>query len=112
MLRRTIITYLIVISLFLSSSFYRVLNALLPVLRKQYCALKEAGLTNTAFESDFKEIEHLVERKKVVVWADQTTEHTIKQNDLPGVSVLMTFPQLGSPVQSAPCCKYSFSCIE
>ncbi|XP_038286658.1 kinesin-like protein KIF18A isoform X2 [Canis lupus familiaris] len=81
-----------------------VLNALLPVLRKQYCALKEAGLTNTAFESDFKEIEHLVERKKVVVWADQTTEHTIKQNDLPGVSVLMTFPQLGSPVQSAPCC--------
>lgn len=81
-----------------------VLNALLPVLRKQYCALKEAGLTNTAFESDFKEIEHLVERKKMVVWADQTTEHTIKQNDLPGVSVLMTFPQLGSPVQSAPCC--------
>nr|XP_055173476.1 kinesin-like protein KIF18A isoform X3 [Nyctereutes procyonoides] len=81
-----------------------VLNALLPVLRKQYCALKEAGLTNTAFELDFKEIEHLVERKKVVVWADQTIEHTIKQNDLPGVSVLMTFPQLGSPVQSAPCC--------
>ncbi|XP_025874399.1 kinesin-like protein KIF18A [Vulpes vulpes] len=81
-----------------------VLNALLPVLRKQYCALKEAALTNAAFESDFKEIEHLVERKKVVVWADQTTEHTIKQNDLPGVSVLMTFPQLGSPVQSAPCC--------
>lgn len=40
----------------------------------------------------------------MVVWADQTTEHTIKQNDLPGVSVLMTFPQLGSPVQSAPCC--------
>ncbi|XP_040835951.1 kinesin-like protein KIF18A isoform X2 [Ochotona curzoniae] len=82
-----------------------VLNALLPVLRKQYSTLKEAGLSNAAFESDFKEIEHLVERKKVVVWADQTAEHP-KQNDLPGVSVLMTFPQLG-PVQSMPCCTSS-----
>lgn len=93
-------------------SLYRVLNALLPTLRKQYCALKEAGLSNAAFESDFKEIEHLVERKKVVVWADQTTEHTVKQHDLPEVSVLMTFSQLGPPVQSAPCCKYSFCCIK
>ncbi|KAL0629132.1 hypothetical protein AAY473_002456 [Plecturocebus cupreus] len=42
-----------------------VLNALLPALRKQYCTIKEAGLSNAAFESDFKEIEHLVERKKV-----------------------------------------------
>ncbi|XP_076970387.1 kinesin-like protein KIF18A isoform X2 [Tamandua tetradactyla] len=82
-----------------------VLNALLPVLRKQYCALKEADLSNAAFESDFKEIEHLVERKKVVVWADQSSEHS-KQNDLPGVSVLMTFPQLG-PVQSTPYCTSS-----
>ncbi|XP_004263995.1 kinesin-like protein KIF18A [Orcinus orca] len=78
-----------------------VLNALLPALRKQYCALKESGLLNATFESDFKEIEHLVERKKVVVWADQTTEHA-KQNDLPGVSILMNFPQLG-PVQSSCC---------
>lgn len=82
-----------------------VLNALLPTLRKQYCALKEAGLSNADFESDFKEIEHLVERKKVVVWADQTIEHT-KQNDLPQVSVLMTFPQL-APVQSVSCCTSS-----
>ncbi|XP_054442220.1 kinesin-like protein KIF18A [Pteronotus mesoamericanus] len=77
-----------------------VLNALLPTLRKQYCALKETGLSNAAFESDFREIEHLVERKKVVVWADQTTEHT-KQNTLPGVSLLMTFPQL-APVHTTP----------
>uniref|UniRef100_A0A2K6G0P1 Kinesin-like protein n=1 Tax=Propithecus coquereli TaxID=379532 RepID=A0A2K6G0P1_PROCO len=82
-----------------------VLNALLPTLRKQYCTLKEAGLSNAAFESDFKEIEHLVERKKVVVWADQTMEHP-KQSDLPGISVLMTFPQLG-PVQSSLCCTSS-----
>uniref|UniRef100_A0A2K6L0C0 Kinesin-like protein n=1 Tax=Rhinopithecus bieti TaxID=61621 RepID=A0A2K6L0C0_RHIBE len=82
-----------------------VLNALLPALRKQYCTLKEAGLSNAAFESDFKEIEHLVERKKVVVWADQTAEQP-KQNDPPGISVLMTFPQLG-PVQPIPCCSSS-----
>lgn len=85
---------------------YRVLNALLPVLRKQYCALKESGLVNATFEAEFKEIEHLVERKKVVVWADQTTEHS-KHSDVPGVSSLMIFPQLG-PIQSSPCCKYSF----
>ncbi|XP_008052975.1 kinesin-like protein KIF18A [Carlito syrichta] len=78
-----------------------VLNALLPVLRKQHCTLKEGGLSNAAFESDFNEIEHLVERKKMVVWADQTTEHP-KRNDLPRISVLMSFPQLG-PVQSIPC---------
>uniref|UniRef100_A0A2K5TYZ8 Kinesin-like protein n=1 Tax=Macaca fascicularis TaxID=9541 RepID=A0A2K5TYZ8_MACFA len=82
-----------------------VLNALLPTLRKQYCTLKDAGLSNAAFESDFKEIEHLVERKKVVVWADQTAEQP-KQNDPPGISVLMTFPQLG-PVQPIPCCSSS-----
>ncbi|XP_010638746.2 kinesin-like protein KIF18A isoform X2 [Fukomys damarensis] len=82
-----------------------VLNALLPTLRRQYCTLKEAGLSNAAFESDFKEIENLVERKKVVVWADQTTEPP-NQKDLPGISVLMTFPQLGS-VQSVPCCTSS-----
>ncbi|XP_069888789.1 kinesin-like protein KIF18A [Dipodomys merriami] len=76
-----------------------VLNALLPVLRKQYCTLKETGLSNNSFESDFKEIEHLVERKKVVIWADQSTEHP-KQNDIPGISVLMTFPQLGTATPS------------
>ena len=85
------------------------MNALLPTLRKQYCALKEAGLSNAAFESDFKEIEHLVERKKVVVWADQTTGHT-KQDTLPGVSLLMAFPQL-APVQTAAC-KYGFCFIK
>ncbi|XP_016061645.1 PREDICTED: kinesin-like protein KIF18A isoform X1 [Miniopterus natalensis] len=84
-----------------------VLNALLPTLRKQYCALKEAGLSSAALESDFKEIEHLVERKKVVVWADQTTEPTT-QNDPPGASVFMTFPQL-APLQTTPCTSSSES---
>lgn len=88
-----------------TSCILRVLNALLPTLRKQYTAIKEAGLSNADFETDFKQIEHLVERKKVVVWADQTTEHA-KQYDLPEMSVLLNFPQL-KPVQSI-LCKYSF----
>lgn len=71
-----------------------------------YCVSKETGLSNTAFDADFKDIEHLVERKKMVVWADQTTEHS-NQNDLPGISLLMTFPQLAQ-IQSIPCCKYNF----
>jgi kinesin family protein 18/19 len=82
------------------------LNALLPVLRKQYWKLKETGLSNAAFDSDFKDIEHLVERKKVVAWADQTNEHS-NRNDLPGISLLMTFPQL-EPIQSISCCKYFY----
>ncbi|XP_006864966.1 PREDICTED: kinesin-like protein KIF18A [Chrysochloris asiatica] len=78
-----------------------VLNTLLPAFRKQWCALKEAGLSTAAFESDFRVIQHLVERKKMVAWADQTDDHP-KQRDLPGVSVVMTFSQLG-PVHSASC---------
>jgi len=44
--------------------FYRVLNALLPVLRKQYLILKEAGLTNTLTETEFGEVEQLIQRQK------------------------------------------------
>ncbi|XP_028622897.1 kinesin-like protein KIF18A [Grammomys surdaster] len=79
-----------------------ILNALLPALKKQYWRLKETGPSNAALDSDFKDIENLVERKKVVAWADQTTEHS-NQNDLPGISLPVTFPQLG-PIQSIPCC--------
>ncbi|XP_006883837.1 PREDICTED: kinesin-like protein KIF18A [Elephantulus edwardii] len=81
------------------------LNTLIPAFRKQYCALKEAGLSNAGFESDFKTIQDLVERKKMVAWADQITEHP-KQKDLMEVSVLMTFPQLG-PAQGVHCCTSS-----
>lgn len=94
------------LSFFLSSSLCRVLNALLPALRKKYCMTKNTDLSKDAFDSDFEDIERLVERKKVVVWADQTTEHS-NQSNLPGISLLMTFPQLG-PIQAIPCCKYNF----
>ncbi|KAH0516678.1 Kinesin-like protein KIF18A [Microtus ochrogaster] len=82
-----------------------VLNALLPALRKKYCMTKETDLSKAACDSDFEDIERLVERKKMVVWADQTTEHS-NQSNLPGISLLMTFPQLG-PIQSIPCCTSS-----
>ncbi|XP_075402072.1 kinesin-like protein KIF18A [Tenrec ecaudatus] len=81
-----------------------VLNALLPAFRKQYYTLREAGLSDSAFDSEFKAIQHLVERKKMVAWADQTTEHP-KQKDLPEVSAVMTFPQL-RPLH-ATCCTSS-----
>lgn len=96
--------YLQIVFLF-TFCIFRVLNALLPTLRKQYTTIKEAGLSSATFETDFREIEHLVERKKVVVWADQANEHA-KQYDLPETSLLLNFPQL-KPVQSI-LCKYSF----
>ncbi|NXI70951.1 KI18A protein, partial [Anseranas semipalmata] len=72
----------------------KVLNALLPVLRKQYLILKEAGLTNTLTESEFGEVEQLIQRQKSVVWADQTGEEEQNQNHELEVSSIFSFPQL------------------
>ncbi|XP_061466560.1 kinesin-like protein KIF18A [Rhineura floridana] len=77
----------------------KILSALLPVLRKQRVALKNAGLANAAIEDDFKEFEQLIHREKAVVWADQMIE---KENDPPTASAIMAFPQLVS-YQSTPC---------
>uniref|UniRef100_A0A8D0GT74 Kinesin-like protein n=1 Tax=Sphenodon punctatus TaxID=8508 RepID=A0A8D0GT74_SPHPU len=79
----------------------KVLNTLLPVLRKQYLILKEAGLANVN-EMDFKEVEQLIQREKAVVWADQTIKEEPEQNDWPDVSVIMPFPQLGNN-PNTPC---------
>uniref|UniRef100_A0A8D0GUQ1 Kinesin-like protein n=1 Tax=Sphenodon punctatus TaxID=8508 RepID=A0A8D0GUQ1_SPHPU len=81
----------------------KVLNTLLPVLRKQYLILKEAGLANVN-EMDFKEVEQLIQREKAVVWADQTIKEEPEQNDWPDVSVIMPFPQLGNN-PNTPCRK-------
>ncbi|XP_034973649.1 kinesin-like protein KIF18A [Zootoca vivipara] len=80
----------------------KILSALLPVLRKQYVALKTAGLANSAVEDDFKVFEQLIHREKAVVWADQMTEKEPKQNDSPVMSAIMDFPQLVS-YQNTPC---------
>ncbi|NXI47179.1 KI18A protein, partial [Galbula dea] len=79
----------------------KVLNTLLPVLRKQYLTLKEAGLTNNLTDAEFGEVEQLIQRQKSVVWADQTEE---KQNQIPELelSTIFAFPQLVSR-PNTPC---------
>ncbi|KAM6308971.1 kinesin-like protein KIF18A [Aegotheles albertisi] len=72
----------------------KVLNTLLPVLRKQYLTLKEAGLTDNSAETEFGEIEQLIQRQKSVVWADQTEEKEKNQKDELELSAVFAFPQL------------------
>uniref|UniRef100_A0A8C4VIB8 Kinesin-like protein n=1 Tax=Gopherus evgoodei TaxID=1825980 RepID=A0A8C4VIB8_9SAUR len=81
----------------------KVLNALLPVLRKQYFTLKEAGLASAVIEANFKEVEQLIQRPKTVIWADQPVEEEPKQNDQPEMSVILAFPQLSPPHSPIPC---------
>ncbi|KYO21938.1 kinesin-like protein KIF18A [Alligator mississippiensis] len=84
----------------------KVLNTLLPVLRRQYLVLKEAGLANDIIEANFKEVEQVIQRPKTVVWADQTMEKEPKQNDQPTMSVIIAFPQLtnnsNTPCRTSP----------
>ncbi|NXI57650.1 KI18A protein, partial [Chloroceryle aenea] len=80
----------------------KVLNTLLPVLRKQYLALKEAGLTNNSIETEFGEVEQLIQRQKSVVWADQTEEKEQNQNHELDLSAIFAFPQLVSR-PNTPC---------
>ncbi|NXU57813.1 KI18A protein, partial [Turnix velox] len=70
----------------------KVLNTLLPVLRKQYLTLKEAGLTNNLIESEFGAVEQLIQRQKSVVWADQAGEK--EQNHELLLPAVFAFPQL------------------
>ncbi|XP_021256760.1 kinesin-like protein KIF18A [Numida meleagris] len=84
----------------------KVLNALLPVFRKQYLILKEAGLADTVTETEFGEVEQLIQRQKSVVWADQTAEEEQKENRELDVSAIFAFPQLANK-QNTPCCSNS-----
>ncbi|NXP13896.1 KI18A protein, partial [Thinocorus orbignyianus] len=80
----------------------KVLNTLLPVLRKQYLILKEAGLTNNLTETEFREVEQLIQRQKSVVWADQTEEKEQYQSHDLQLSAIFAFPQLVSR-PNTPC---------
>ncbi|NWU10260.1 KI18A protein, partial [Cephalopterus ornatus] len=80
----------------------KVLNTLLPVLRKQYLTLKEAGLTNDLTETEFGEVEQLIQRQKSVAWADQTEEKDQNQNHEVDMSAVFAFPQLVSR-PNTPC---------
>ncbi|NXP49258.1 KI18A protein, partial [Heliornis fulica] len=84
----------------------KVLNTLLPVLRKQYLTLKEAGLTNNLTETEFVEVEQLIQRQKSVVWADQHEEKEQNQNHELELSTVFAFPQLVN--RSNTPCRTSF----
>ncbi|RMB97861.1 hypothetical protein DUI87_25339 [Hirundo rustica rustica] len=78
----------------------KVLNTALPVLRKQYLILKEAGLTNDLSETEYAEVEQLIQRQKSVAWADQTVGRN--QNHEVEMSAIFSFPQLVSR-PNTPC---------
>uniref|UniRef100_A0A803VTE1 Kinesin-like protein n=1 Tax=Ficedula albicollis TaxID=59894 RepID=A0A803VTE1_FICAL len=80
----------------------KVLNTALPVLRKQYLILREAGLINNLSETEYAEVEHLIQRQKSVAWADQTEEKTQNQNHEVEMSAIFSFPQLVSR-PNTPC---------
>ncbi|NWW15101.1 KI18A protein, partial [Falcunculus frontatus] len=80
----------------------KVLNTALPVLRKQYLILKEAGLTNDLSETEYAEVEQLIQRQKSVAWADQTEEKNQNQNHEVEMSAIFSFPQLVSR-RNTPC---------
>ncbi|OPJ73986.1 kinesin-like protein KIF18A [Patagioenas fasciata monilis] len=80
----------------------KALNTLLPVLRKQYLTLKEAGLTTSLTETEFGEVEQLIQRQKSVVWADQTEEKEQSQNHELELPAIFAFPQLVRRL-STPC---------
>ncbi|KAM4617864.1 kinesin-like protein KIF18A [Discoglossus pictus] len=80
----------------------KLLNALLPLFRRQYSILNRAGLADSSLEADYKEIEILVQREKVVVWADQTVLEEPSTNDVPEISALVAFPPLQYN-QTTPC---------
>ncbi|KAM6321717.1 kinesin-like protein KIF18A [Podargus strigoides] len=82
----------------------KVLNTLLPVLRKQYLALKEAGLTNKSTETEYGEVEQSIQRQISEVWADQTEEKEQNQTHELELSAIFAFPQLVSR-PTTPCCK-------
>ncbi|KAM3670163.1 kinesin-like protein KIF18A [Ammospiza maritima maritima] len=80
----------------------KVLNTALPVLRKQHLMLKEAGLTNDLSETEYAEVEQLIQRQKSVAWADQTEEKDQNQNHEVEMLAIFSFPQLVSR-PNTPC---------
>ncbi|XP_041267761.1 kinesin-like protein KIF18A [Onychostruthus taczanowskii] len=80
----------------------KVLTTALPVLRKQHLMLREAGLTNDLSETEYAEVEQLIQRPKSVAWADQTEEKNQNQNDEVEMSAIFSFPQLVSR-PNTPC---------
>ncbi|XP_070618136.1 kinesin-like protein KIF18A isoform X2 [Erythrolamprus reginae] len=80
----------------------KILNISLPILTKQYMALKGMQLANGVIEDDFRELKQLIHREKAVVWADQIVEEELEQNDQIMMSAVMSFPPLVH-YQNTPC---------
>ncbi|KAL7992222.1 hypothetical protein Chor_016478 [Crotalus horridus] len=80
----------------------KILNFSLPILIKQYIALKRMQLASGVIEDDFGELKQLIHREKAVIWADQIVEED--QNDQPMMSAIMSFPQLVN-YRNTPCSK-------
>ncbi|XP_040184274.1 kinesin-like protein KIF18A [Rana temporaria] len=82
----------------------KLLNYLLPAFRRQYEMLSSSasGLSSAVVESDFQEIEHLVQREKAVVWADQTVVEDPNKSELPDIASIISFPPL-LYTQTTPC---------
>lgn len=63
-----------------------------------------SGLSSAVVESDFQEIEHLVQREKAVVWADQTVVEDPNKSEFPDIASIISFPPL-LYTQTTPCRK-------
>lgn len=66
--------------------------------------LKEAGLTNALSETEYAEVDQLIQRQKSVAWADQAEEKNQNQNHGVEMSAIFSFPQLVSRPKT-PCSK-------
>ncbi|XP_076148025.1 kinesin-like protein KIF18A isoform X2 [Alosa pseudoharengus] len=57
-----------------SKHTHKLVTTLLNAYRKQYEALQEAGVAMETYSAERDELEHLVQRERGVVWADQEVE--------------------------------------
>ncbi|XP_012674901.1 kinesin-like protein KIF18A isoform X1 [Clupea harengus] len=55
---------------------HKLVSALLTAYRKQNAALQEAGVAMETYSAEHDELEHLVQRERGVVWADQSAEES------------------------------------
>ncbi|XP_063800487.1 kinesin-like protein KIF18A [Pseudophryne corroboree] len=80
----------------------KLLSSILPSFRRQYVLLKQAGLADAIVESGFQDIEHLVQREKAVVWADQTIVEEPNKPEVPDITSILSFSHV-QPTQTTPC---------
>ncbi|XP_053347445.1 kinesin-like protein KIF18A [Clarias gariepinus] len=80
---------------------HKLVHALLPAYRRQHLALKAAGISTDDAEQE--ELEHLVQRERGVVWADQeNTEEPVKSTENTVLLPMLSFSHLLAH-QSTPC---------